>query len=392
MCCCAKAVCPSPGRPWSVDHTGRVVVSSSGGGQWSKRRQRKRCGKIAAWGKPGELAVRIGSRLLALLWGLEERTKGTTGRTRTRQAQGYSTLFNLIQGYSMLNFSQIFKAADVGGDRRKLFLRPAKGAEREGGTQKKGKSDVETCDSSAFARLCPPFFWGGRFLGHQNGSDRRVAAKGMHPSSGGEATLYIGPKSNKFYQATHRRRLIEHRQKPVFLPANWWFDMFKKSLSPAHEASFNRILLRTVLLPLGVTVLASILLAWLVGHLLGLANWVDHTDRVIADARTCEKLTVDMETGLHGTFSHGQSHVLAALNEAEAQLDGELQLLSQQVLDNPFQAERAEAIRKTTANGWGTPMRCMASRANGARITRASRSTRRARRSWTRCGISSPVL
>ena len=123
--------------------------------------------------------------------------------------------------------------------------------------------------------------------------------------------------------------------------------MFKKSLSPAHEASFNRIVLRTVLLPLGVMVLASILLAWLVGHLLGLANWVDHTDRVIADARTCEKLTVDMETGLRGYLVTGNPTFLQPFNEAEAQLDGELQLLSQQVLDNPFQAERVEAIRKT---------------------------------------------
>jgi len=122
--------------------------------------------------------------------------------------------------------------------------------------------------------------------------------------------------------------------------------MFKKSLSPAHEASFNRILLRTVVLPLGVMVLASVLLAWLVGHLLGLANWVDHTDRVIADARTCEKLAVDMETGLRGYLVTGNPTFLQPFNEAESQLDGELQLLSQQVSDNPFQAERVEAVRK----------------------------------------------
>lgn len=123
--------------------------------------------------------------------------------------------------------------------------------------------------------------------------------------------------------------------------------MFKERLSKAHEAGFNRILRRTVLLPLGIMIVASISLAWLVSHLLGLANWVDHTDRVIAEARTCEKLAVDMETGLRGYLVTGDTSFLQPFNEAEAQMTSQLQLLGQQVADNPFQADRVESIKAT---------------------------------------------
>jgi signal transduction histidine kinase len=130
------------------------------------------------------------------------------------------------------------------------------------------------------------------------------------------------------------------------LPARTaWFSMFKKRLSRAHEASFNRIVRRTFLLPMGVMVVASIALAWLVSHLLGLTNWVDHTDRVIAQARTCEKLAVDMETGLRGYLITGDSSFMQPFNQAQSQLSGELESLSHQVLDSPFQADRVEAIR-----------------------------------------------
>src|ERR1700677_855877 len=121
--------------------------------------------------------------------------------------------------------------------------------------------------------------------------------------------------------------------------------MFKKRLSRAHEASFNRIVRRTFLLPMGVMVVGSVLLAWLVSHLLGLTNWVDHTDRVIAEARTCEKLAVEMETGLRGYLITGDPSLMQPFHEAESQLGTELESLGQQVSDNPFQVNRVETIR-----------------------------------------------
>jgi len=123
--------------------------------------------------------------------------------------------------------------------------------------------------------------------------------------------------------------------------------MFKNRLSHAHEASFNRIVRRTFLLPMAVLAVGSILLAWLVSHLLGLTNWVDHTDRVIAQARTCEKLAVDMETGLRGYLITGDPSLMQPFNEAESQMGNELSSLEEQVSDNSFQAERVESIRNS---------------------------------------------
>lgn len=127
--------------------------------------------------------------------------------------------------------------------------------------------------------------------------------------------------------------------------------MFNKKLSRTHQASFNRIVRRTILLPMAVMIVASVSLAWLVSHLLGLTNWVDHTDRVIAEARTCEKLAVDMETGLRGYLITGDASFMQPFNEAESQMGNELQDLSLEVRDNPFQAERVETIR-TAYSQW----------------------------------------
>jgi signal transduction histidine kinase len=141
--------------------------------------------------------------------------------------------------------------------------------------------------------------------------------------------------------------------------------MFKKQLSRTHEAGFRRIVWRTFLLPMGVMVVASVMLAWLVGHLLGLTNWVDHTDRVIAEARTCEKLAVDMETGLRGYLITGDPTFMQPFNEAETQLGGELELLGKQVSDNPFQAERVEAIRKAYSQWIGHAQEMIGRRQRG---------------------------
>ena len=108
-----------------------------------------------------------------------------------------------------------------------------------------------------------------------------------------------------------------------------------------------RIVRRTFLLPMAVLAVGSILLAWLVSHLLGLTNWVDHTDRVIAQARTCEKLAVDMETGLRGYLITGDPSLMQPFNEAEAQMGNEVSSLEEQVSDNSFQAERVETIRRS---------------------------------------------
>src|SRR3954451_21624547 len=72
----------------------------------------------------------------------------------------------------------------------------------------------------------------------------------------------------------------------------------------AHErigpGDFRRLLARSVALP--VTLMAALAGAFLlqIVYLISVSRWVEHTDRVIADAIALQKVLVDGETGLRG--------------------------------------------------------------------------------------------
>ena len=96
---------------------------------------------------------------------------------------------------------------------------------------------------------------------------------------------------------------------------------------------------------MGLVVVTSVFLAWLVSHLLTVASWVDHTDRVIAQAQLCENLSMNMETGMRGFLLTGDAAFLKTFTQGEAQLGGELEGLSRMVADNPAQVEKVRAIQ-----------------------------------------------
>lgn len=122
--------------------------------------------------------------------------------------------------------------------------------------------------------------------------------------------------------------------------------MMKRSqLTREHEALFNRIVLRTVLLPVVVMLIASVLLAWLVSHLFSVTNWVDHTDQVIAKAQNSERLIMDMQTALRGSLLTGNPQLLQSFRRLGSQIPVSLDDLTNTVADNPPQVERARSIR-----------------------------------------------
>lgn len=127
--------------------------------------------------------------------------------------------------------------------------------------------------------------------------------------------------------------------------------MFSKKSITAHEQSFRRIVRRTVLFPMGVMVAASICLAWLVSHLLTVANWVDHTDRVISQVQQCENLIMSMEIGMQDFLLTGDRALLQPFNESVAQARRELEVLSSLVADNLSQVEKVKAMR-TSFDQW----------------------------------------
>jgi CHASE3 domain sensor protein len=107
---------------------------------------------------------------------------------------------------------------------------------------------------------------------------------------------------------------------------------------------FRQAMTRAVLWPLAAMfALAAAFLALIV-LLLNTANWVDHTDQVIAQIHVVEARLIDRETGLRGYLLTGNSEFLEPYTAATAALPPALDRLATLVADNPAQLGRLDAI------------------------------------------------
>ena len=119
--------------------------------------------------------------------------------------------------------------------------------------------------------------------------------------------------------------------------------------SMMEQALFKRLLVRAVVLPVLFLALLAAVLVWQVVRLLETSQWVDHTDRVIAQAQKTLKLLVDMESGQRGYLLSGQSLFLQPYNHASITFPTALDSLQRLVADNPQQGRRLSAIRTFSA-------------------------------------------
>src|SRR5450631_1983633 len=103
------------------------------------------------------------------------------------------------------------------------------------------------------------------------------------------------------------------------------------------QRSFQRLLRRTVLIPVALLLLLT---ATLVIEILGLTTsfgWVDHTDQVIANARQLTRYMLDMESGLRGFYLTGDQSFLDAYTTAKALVPDQMTTLDRLTRDNPSQ-------------------------------------------------------
>src|ERR1035438_10285755 len=108
--------------------------------------------------------------------------------------------------------------------------------------------------------------------------------------------------------------------------------------------SFQKLLRRTVLIPV---VLLLLLTATLVIEILGLTTsfgWVDHTDQVIANSRQLMRSMLDMESGLRGFLLTGDQSFLDAYKAANKVVPEQLAALDRMTADNPSQQRRRGCI------------------------------------------------
>ncbi|TBU78888.1 response regulator [Phytopseudomonas daroniae] len=114
--------------------------------------------------------------------------------------------------------------------------------------------------------------------------------------------------------------------------------------SSIDENSFKRILRRNVALPLGVGVISAIFFVMLIGYLLNVLGWVQHTDRVLNNANEGLKLSIDQETGFRGYLLSGDARFLEPFEVARPRIKAEMEILSELVADNPLQIDRLRSI------------------------------------------------
>jgi PAS domain S-box-containing protein len=112
-----------------------------------------------------------------------------------------------------------------------------------------------------------------------------------------------------------------------------------------ETALFRRTLVRAIALPVFLLIVLALIFLWQLNSLLDAAQWVDHTDQVIAQAHTLQGLLIDQETGLRGYLITGEQDFLDPYQRAQILFTPTIGTLSGLVADNPAQQELLGAIR-----------------------------------------------
>jgi PAS domain S-box-containing protein len=120
---------------------------------------------------------------------------------------------------------------------------------------------------------------------------------------------------------------------------------FLMTTAPVDQTTFRRMLTRAIVLPLILMSTLTGVLLWQISHLLSVTQWVDHADRVIAQAQHTQKLLLDMETGLRGYLITGYQDFLEPYKDAAALIGSSFETLSRLISNNPPQLRRLEELR-----------------------------------------------
>ncbi|MGF1776142.1 response regulator [Vibrio nomapromontoriensis] len=115
---------------------------------------------------------------------------------------------------------------------------------------------------------------------------------------------------------------------------NSWFD----------NISIQKKLLVSFSIPVFLMLAVSIAVFENTQSMVDDSHWVTHTHKAIARAQELLSLTVDMETGERGFLITGNELFLEPFHQSLSIWEGKLQILSEQVSDNPSQVEKLKGI------------------------------------------------
>src|ERR1700758_1952459 len=101
------------------------------------------------------------------------------------------------------------------------------------------------------------------------------------------------------------------------------------------ERSFQRLLRRTVAIPVALLVLLAVVLGIEILSLSSASNWVDHAEEVIADSRELMRNMTEMETAIRGYYLTGDRSYLEPYLASKERAFRELDLLSKLTANEP---------------------------------------------------------
>ena len=110
------------------------------------------------------------------------------------------------------------------------------------------------------------------------------------------------------------------------------------------QLGFRRIIRRNIALPIGAGLMTAAVFVALLLYLLSAMDWLDHSERVVADGNDLIKIAVDRESGMRGFLITGEDAYLAPYELGRASFTAKLATLTDLVSDNPPQIERLKRI------------------------------------------------
>jgi len=112
------------------------------------------------------------------------------------------------------------------------------------------------------------------------------------------------------------------------------------------ERSFQRLLRRTVALPVALLVLLAIVLVLEILSLTSALRWVDHAEEVIADSRELMRNITNMETAIRGYYLTGDRSFLDPFVASKSQVFRELSLLDRLTVNEADVHDRLAEVQE----------------------------------------------
>ena len=144
----------------------------------------------------------------------------------------------------------------------------------------------------------------------------------------------------------------------------WFFERKVFRNGRMDQATFNRLLRRTYMVPLMAMLLLAGVLLWQIAVLVNAISWVQHTDEITSDARYLMRAILDMETGMRGYLLTGNAKFLDPYYMSEPNVGRTFDEIDRLLIDSEQKAALA-AMRSKFENWRVFTQNMIALRQNG---------------------------